>query len=93
MISPRPDVADNKPWTREQIRTARRIALAPLLHKRGIALRDRGGGNLEVEQYNGLVLKASYWRWPEHDMAGNTIDFYVKVLGASFSDAMKEILT
>jgi len=25
-------------------------------------------------------------------MTGNTIDFYVKVLGTSFSDAMKELM-
>ena len=39
----------------------------------------------------GILLKASYWRWPDRDLAGNAIDFYVKVLGASFSDAMKEL--
>ena len=36
-------------------------------------------------------LKASYWRWPDRDLAGNAIDFYVKVLGTSFNDAMKEL--
>ena len=81
-----------QPWTREQIRAARRIELAPLLQKRGLALRDRGGGNMEVEQYKGLLLKESYWRWPDRNMAGNAIDFYVAVLGASFSDAMKELM-
>jgi hypothetical protein len=39
----------------------------------------------------GLFLKASYWRWPDRDLAGNSIDFYVKVVGTSFSDAMKEL--
>jgi hypothetical protein len=78
-------------WTKEEIRQARAVELAPLLQRRGIALRDRGGGNVEPEPYKGVFIKASYWRWPERDMAGNTIDFYVKVLGASFSDAMKEI--
>jgi hypothetical protein len=99
MINPRRNVASGQPclhraesrWTREQIRAARQIELAPLLQKRGLALRDRGGGNVEVQQYKGLVLKASYWRWPDRDLAGNAIDFYVKVLGASFHDAMKEL--
>ncbi|MEK7993559.1 MAG: hypothetical protein AAB403_07110 [Planctomycetota bacterium] len=86
------DIATPQQWTREQIRAARRIELAPLLQKRGLALRDRGSGNMEVEQYRGLLLKESYWRWPDRDMAGNTIDFYVKVLGTSFSDAMKELM-
>ena len=88
----RPFESQNNPWQREDIRVARMVELAPLLRRRGLALRDRGGGNFEVEQYKGLVLKASYWRWPQRDLAGNAIDFYVKVLGASFSDAMKELL-
>lgn len=79
-------------WTKEQIRAARKTELAPLLQKRGLTLRDRGGGNMEIEQHKGLILKASYWRWPDRDLSGNTIDFYVKVLGMSFNDAMKEIM-
>jgi len=89
---PRPFESSSKPWSREDIRAARLVELAPLLQRRGLALRDRGGGNFEVEHYKGLVLKHSYWRWPDNDQAGNAIDFYVKVLGASFSDAMKELL-
>jgi hypothetical protein len=42
-------------------------------------------------EYHGLLLKASYWRWPDQNLAGNAIDFYTKVLGASFHDAMKEL--
>jgi len=54
-------------------------------------------------EYHGLLLKASYWRWPDRNLPGNAMfthdvvrsteaeDFYTKVLGASFSDAMKEI--
>jgi hypothetical protein len=34
---------------------------------------------------------SSYWRWPERDLAGNTIDFHVRVLGLSFHDAMRQI--
>lgn len=67
------------------------VELAPLLQRRGLALRDRGGGNFEVVEYEGLLLKASYWRWPDRDLAGNTIDFYVKVLGRSFHEAMEDI--
>lgn len=78
-------------WSREQIRAARMVALPPLLEKRGLALRDRGGGNVELVQYQGLLLKASYWRWPDRNLAGNAIDFYTKVLGTSFNDAMKEL--
>lgn len=85
------EIARQPPWTREQIRAARQIELAPLLQKRGLALRDRGGGNLEVQEYSGLLLKASYWRWPERDLAGDAIDFYTKVLGVSFHEAMREL--
>lgn len=91
MTHPRHDIASRHSWTREQIRAARVVELAPLLQRRGLALKDRGGGNVEVEQYKGLFLKASYWRWPDRDLAGNSIDFYVKVLGTSFSDAMREL--
>ena len=79
-------------WSREQIRAARAMKLEPLLARRGLVLHERGGGNAELAQCPGLLLKASYWRWPQRQLAGNTIDFYVKVLGASFTDAMKEIL-
>ena len=44
-----------------------------------------------VECYRGLLLKATYWRWPGRNLAGNAIDFYTKVLGASFADAMREL--
>jgi len=86
-----PPSSDRPQWSREQIRAARMVALAPRLEKRGLALRDRGGGNLEVVPYQGLLLKASYWRWPDREIAGNAIDFYVKVLGLSFNDTMKEL--
>jgi hypothetical protein len=45
-----------------------------------------------MEQYPGLLLKSSYWRWPERELAGNAIDLCVKVLGLSFSQAMKALL-
>ena len=48
------------PWSREQIRAARTAALAPLLQRRGLVLRDRGAGNFELQQYKGLLVKASY---------------------------------
>ena len=80
-----------QPWTQAQIRAARMVALAALLEKRGIVLRDRGAGNVELLEYKGLLVKASYWRWPDHDMAGNAIDFYTKVLHVSFHAAMREL--
>ena len=75
--------------------------LVPLLEKRGLQLVETGGGNFLLSAFSGLVVKDSYWRWPaapkpggggpERDLAGNTIDFFIKVLGMSFHDAMKTI--
>lgn len=81
------------PWTREQIRDARKAQLAPLLVKRGVALVELPADNFGVTAFPGLIVKDSYWRWPERDQAGNTIDFLVQVLGLSFHDAMKAITT
>ena len=72
-------------WSREQIRAARMAPLAPLLQRRGLQLVERAAGNFELAPYNGLLLKDSYWRWPERNLAGNAIDFFVQVLGLSFN--------
>ena len=78
-------------WTREQIRAARLAPRAPLLQKRGLELIAREAGNFILPTYPGLILKDSYWRWPERNLAGNAIDFCVQVLGLSFNDAMRLI--
>jgi hypothetical protein len=78
-------------WSREQIRAARLVALAPLLQKQGLKLIEQPGGNFLLPAYPGLILKESYWRWPERDRAGNAIDFFVQVLGLSFHQAMRQI--
>ena len=84
--SPRPR------WTREQIRAARMAALAPLLRKRGLHLIELPAGNFELAAYKGLLLKDSYWRWPERNLAGNAIDFFMRVLGLTFHEAMRQII-
>jgi hypothetical protein len=78
-------------WSREQIRAARMAPLVPLLQRRGLQLIERPADNFELAAYKGLLLKDSYWRWPERNLAGNAIDFFVKVLGLSFNDAMRQI--
>ena len=80
------------PWTREQIREARKAQLAPLIAKRGLVLVELPADNVAVTAFPGLIVKDSYWRWPERDQAGNTIDFFVQVLGLTFHDAMKIII-
>jgi hypothetical protein len=79
-------------WTREQIRAARLAPLAPLLQKRGLQLVPREADNFVLPAYSGLIIKESYWRWPERNLAGNAIDFHVQVLGLSFHDAMRQII-
>jgi hypothetical protein len=83
--SPRPR------WSRQQIRTARVAPLVPLLQKRGLQLTELPAGNFALVSYPGLLLKDSYWRWPQRNLAGNAIDFFVQVLGLSFNDAMRQI--
>jgi hypothetical protein len=81
----------NVRWSREQIRAARLAPLVPLLEKRGLQLVAREAGNFILPAYPGLIVKDSYWRWPERNLAGNAIDFLVQVLGLSFHDAMRQI--
>jgi len=78
-------------WSREQIRAARLAPLVVLLQKRGLQLVEREAGNFSVPAFPGLIVKDSYWRWPERNLAGNAIDFHVQVLGLSFHDAMRQI--
>ena len=78
-------------WTREQIRAARLVPLVPLLRQSGLQLVEREAGNFILPDYPGLIVKDSYWRWPERNLAGNAIDFHVQVLGLSFHDAMRQI--
>jgi hypothetical protein len=78
-------------WSRELIRAARMAPLAPLLQQRGLQLIERPADNFELAAHKGLLLKDSYWRWPERNLAGNAIDFFVKVRGLSFNDAMRQI--
>jgi len=78
-------------WSREQIRAARLAPLVPILAKRDLQLIEREAGNYTLPAYPGLIVKDSYWRWPERNLAGNAIDFHVQVLGMSFHDAMRHI--
>ena len=87
----KPDPRPAPRWSREQIRAARLAPLAPLLQKRGLPLIERPAGNFELAAYQGLLLKDSFWRWPQRNLAGNAIDFFVRVLGLSFHDAMRQI--
>jgi len=83
--------ARRTPWTREQIQAARRTPLPDLLHKRGLHLRESGAGNYRLSEHAGIVIKQSYWRDPDTQRGGNTIDFFEAVLGMTFNQAMEAI--
>jgi hypothetical protein len=78
-------------WHKEQIRSARTVAIAPLLEKRGMHLAESGNGNYTIREHPGLIIKDCYWRWPERNLSGNTIDLYMHVLRMSFNNAMLEL--
>jgi hypothetical protein len=78
-------------WSPEQIRAARVAPLVPLLQKHGLQLVAREASNYILPAHPGLIVKESYWRWPERNLAGNAIDFFMRVLGLSFHDAMRQI--
>ena len=40
---------------------------------------------------HGIVLKESFWNWPEKNIAGNAIDFFTHVEGKTFNQAMEII--
>ncbi|MGC9944064.1 MAG: hypothetical protein ABSE48_19730 [Verrucomicrobiota bacterium] len=93
MTSPSPHNgrAPGPRWSREQIRSARLAPLVPLLQQRGLQIIACEAGNYILTAYPGLIVKDSYWRWPERNLAGNAIDFHIQVLGLSFHDAMRRI--
>lgn len=35
--------------------------------------------------------RSGYWRWPQRDRPGNAIDFFMRVLGLSFHQAMRQL--
>ena len=63
-----------------------------MLQKRGLQLIEKEAGNFELSAFPGLIVKESYWRWPQRDLAGNAIDFFVQVLNMNFHDAMRQII-
>jgi hypothetical protein len=67
-------------------------ALVPLLQKRGLQLVEKQAGNFELSAFPGLIIKESYWRWPQQNLEGNAIDFFVHVLKLPFHDAMRQII-
>ncbi len=83
--------SNKKYWSKEQIRAARRVDLVPLLQHQHVELRDKPANNYEVLEHRGLIVKNNYWWWPDEDLQGNTIDYFMCVVGLSFAESMSEI--
>ncbi len=67
------------------------VPMTPSLQKRVLQFIELPGGNFESASHLGLLVKDSYRHWPTRNLAGNAIDFFVRVLGLSFNDAMRQI--
>jgi hypothetical protein len=85
-------------WTKSAIREARKAVLAPLLSARGYRLLPIHNGNYRIlpDPQNqavpaGLVVKQNFWIWPDRQLDGNTIDFFIQVEGKTFHEAMRII--
>ena len=85
-------------WTKSAIREARKAEMAPLLIRRGYRLLPLDNGNYRLlpdpkdpSGPAGLVVKQNFWIWPDRQLDGNTIDFFIQVEGQSFHEAMKII--
>jgi hypothetical protein len=88
MTTPPSDRTPQPRWTREQIRAARMAPLLPILRKRQLDLIEHEAGNYEPVKYPGLIVKDSYWHWPDRQLSGNTIDFCMRILGLTFHQTM-----
>jgi len=77
-------------WSRLEIRQARQIHLKPVLEQLGYRLLPRQDGNYAVTRMaNEIIIKEHYWTCPDSGQAGNAIDFFVKIRGVTFNEAMK----
>lgn len=92
MTSPQRDRPGNSvmTWSRAEIRQARQIHLQPVLEKLGYRLIPRPDDNFAIADLaHEIIIKEHYWNCPDSGQSGNAIDFFVKIKGASFNEAMK----
>jgi hypothetical protein len=80
-------------WTKAEIRAARQAPLQPILEQLGYQLEPRANDNYAVTGMRGdeIVIKDHYWNCPGTELAGNAIDFLMRIHGASFHEAMQQL--
>ena len=62
-----------------------------MLQLQVLRLRESETGIEAVDDHPGLIVKESYWRWPERNLSGNAIDFCMRLLDLSFHESMHQI--
>ena len=86
-------------WSRLEIRQARQIHLKPVLEQLGYRLLPRPDGNYAITGLpctasaaqglaHEIIIKEHYWNCPDSGQSGNAIDFFVKIRGVTFNEAM-----
>ena len=81
-------------WNRSEIRRARQTPLKPVLERLGYRLNPMANDNdVVIGVSPDIVVKDRYWVCADTGQAGNAIDFFVKIRGLSFHEAMKLLAT
>ena len=76
-------------WSRLEIRQARQIHLKPVLEQLGYRLLPRPDGNYAISGLaREIIIKEHYWNCPDSGQSGNAIDFFTKIRGVTFKEAM-----
>ena len=77
-------------WNRSEIRRARQTPLKPVLERLGYRLNPMANDNyMVIGFFPDLVVKDHYWVCADTGDAGNAIDFFVRIKGTSFQEAMR----
>ena len=82
-----------KRWSSSDIRSARQMRLKPILENLGYRLVPLRNDNYEVAGITeSVVIKDNFWLDTDNNSSGNSIDFFTKILGMSFQQAMGIIM-
>ena len=90
----RSELSRRSSWTKAEIRAARQIPLQPVLEQLGYQLEPRGNDNYAItgQRCGEIIIKDHYWNCPGTELAGNAIDFLMRIRGATFHEAMQQLV-